>query len=493
MTERELPWQRLEPRMLVISTTWLVPPLVSTLLTLLLTGGELDLAAGLTLASIGVTFLIIAAAFAVRLRTTRYRVTGERVELRVGLVFRRYRAVPRDRIRSVDLTATPVHRILGLRQVRVSAGAQSDGDSRQLVLDGISLRRAEELRQLAQAGTADERTIAALRWSWFGYAPLSVWGVAGVGVAVGGFFRLLDSLKINPAEVGLLRSAWFALAALPLWAAILLPVAIVLLLGAITSMTTFVETWWGYRLERAEGGALRLHRGLFNTRQLWIERRRLRGVQVAEPQPLRWAGGARLNAIAVGLGNSDDRPSSLKSAMLPPAPAATTRRVAEEVLGEPAGFLDGIALRPAPRVALRRRLSWAAYLIVVVELPLIVLGVLVTGALLHVAWISALVLVPVAFGAAVDAYRSLGSGLHGDYLVTRYGTWSRRTVLLDRAGILGWSINQTPAQRRAGIATFVALIAAGRGGFKVRDIALADGLALAREATGGILDEFVGA
>ncbi|GAA2672529.1 PH domain-containing protein [Actinoplanes palleronii] len=485
-------WQRLHPRMVAISLTWLIPPLGSILLTLLLTGGTLDLAAVITLGSILLSFLVIAAAFAVRLATTRYRITADRVEMRSGAFLRRFRTIPRDRIRTVDVTATPLHRLLGLRAVRFSTGEHVAGDGRHLTLDGVTVARADELRRLAQDATGGDAALAVLTWRWLRYAPLTLWGVAGVGVVVGGFARLLDSLKINPAEVGVLRDLWFTLADLPLALAIVLPILVVLLLGALTSVATFVETWWDYRLQHAGAGTFRLHRGLFSTRSVWLDRDRLRGVQLTEPLPLRWAHGARLNAVATGLGSADDRPTSMKSALLPPASRAEAERVATAVLGERPDLLAGLTLTGAPRAALRRRITWALAAVAVLEAPLVILGLLLTDVLLHLAWISALVLLPVALAAAVDAYRNLGSGLLGRYLVTRCGTYARRTVLLDRSGILGWGINRSSAQRRAGLATLVALVPAGRGGYKIRDVALADGLALIRAATPGMLEPFLG-
>ena len=484
-------WHRLDPRMVGISLTWLIPPLGSILLTLLLTGGDLDLAAVITLGSICLSFVIVAAAFAVRLRTTRYRVTADRVEVRSGAFLRRVRVMPRDRIRSVDVTATPFHRLLGLRAVRISTGEHVAGDGRHLTLDGVTAARADELRRLAQDATGGDGALAALTWRWLRYAPLTLWGVAGVGFVVGGFARLLDSLKINPAEVEFLRDLWFTLAGLPPVVAVALPILVVLLLGALTSVATFVENWWGYRLDEAGEGAFRLHRGLFSTRSVWLERNRLRGVQITEPLPLRWARGARLNAVATGLGSADDRPTSMKSALLPPASRAEAEHVATAVLGEPADLLDGLELAGAPRAALRRRLTWALAAVAAVEAPLVLLGVLLTDVLLHIAGISALILLPVALAAAVDAYRNLGSGLLGRYLVTRCGTYARRTVLLDRSGILGWGVHRSAAQRRAGLATLVAFVPAGRGGYKIRDVALADGLALIRAATPGMLEPFL--
>ena len=56
-------------------------------------------------------------------QTTRYRITPERVELHSGWLNRQRRSVPRDRIRTVDLTARLLHRVFGLSVVQVSAGA----------------------------------------------------------------------------------------------------------------------------------------------------------------------------------------------------------------------------------------------------------------------------------------------------------------------------------------------------------------------------------
>ncbi|HBF80010.1 MAG TPA: hypothetical protein DD420_08800, partial [Streptomyces sp.] len=61
----------------------------------------------------------------VRWRRTRYRVGGERVELHTGLVLVKRRSLARERIRSVDLTAHPLLRILGLVTVRIGTGDQT--------------------------------------------------------------------------------------------------------------------------------------------------------------------------------------------------------------------------------------------------------------------------------------------------------------------------------------------------------------------------------
>ncbi|MDO3705739.1 PH domain-containing protein [Micromonospora sp. C28SCA-DRY-2] len=78
---------------------------------------------------------------------TRYRVTGERVELRTGLLVRSHRSVRRDRIRSVTATATLRHRLAGLRVVTVGAGLPGAEGEAALRLDAVNVRTAERLRR----------------------------------------------------------------------------------------------------------------------------------------------------------------------------------------------------------------------------------------------------------------------------------------------------------------------------------------------------------
>ena len=63
-----------------------------------------------------------------RYLTTRFRVRAGRIELRRGLLSRHVLSTPLDRVRTVDLTASPVHRVLGLTTVGVGTGTASTRD-----------------------------------------------------------------------------------------------------------------------------------------------------------------------------------------------------------------------------------------------------------------------------------------------------------------------------------------------------------------------------
>ncbi|MEZ5098062.1 MAG: PH domain-containing protein [Nocardioides sp.] len=72
----------------------------------------------------------------------------------------------------------------------------------------------------------------------------------------------------------------------------------------------------------------------------------------------------------------------------------------------------------------------------------------------------------------------------------RLGALSRERTALERDGIIGWVIQQTYFQRRRGLATLVATTAAGGEKVEVTDVRLPVAVALADEATPGLLTPF---
>ncbi|GGS36604.1 PH domain-containing protein [Streptomyces nojiriensis] len=492
-------WGRLNPRLFLVNLSVVATPLATFGATTVITGGEINLQVLITFASFLITCLVISGISTMRLLTTRYRVTDDRVELHKGWFFRSERSIPVDRIRSVDLTANPIHRIFGLTSLKVATGDQASSGGG-LSLDGLSARDAEALRRqlselrharqgLATADPDTDATLAELDWAWLRYAPLTLWGVGGVFIAVGSVYRTLHEMKIDPLELGIVKDIEDRFGSVPLWYGILVTLLVIVVIGVAGSTATFIEGWGGYRLDRPETGLLRVRRGLLVTRSVSIEEQRLRGAEVAEPLLLRWAGGARLKAVASGLGDEDE--NSSRSRLTPPVPLALARRIAADVLGETVSPTTAAELAPHPRAALRRRINRALIWSVLLAAPFVGLGLWLTPVLVHTGWITAVVLFAVGVAFAFDAYRNLGHAVHGPYLVTRAGTFTRRTVAVQRDGIIGWSITRSAFQRRAGLLTLGAATAVGNGVYKVRDVRVGDGLAFAEETVPGLLAPFI--
>jgi putative membrane protein len=436
--------------------------------------------------------LIVLLAGTLRWFTTRFRITGERVELRSGLLFRNARSVPRDRIRSVDVTAGLAHRLFRLSVVKIGTGERTDGgESRELTLDAISSVEADRVRHrlLAPTDAAQVESsgvtvapaaneLAALKWSWLRFAPLTTSSLVALGAVAGTFGQLIGDVGADAVDVGGVRER---LTTAPLWLGLSVLAVLVLVVALVGSVLIFVESWWGFRLVREPGGTLRIRRGLLTTRSVSLEERRLRGIAVIEPPLLRVGRGARTVAVATGLGG---RRGHGRGILLPPAPRSEAHRVSGTVLSEYPSPTTATLLRHPP-VALRRRLVRATMPVLVGSVALWVAPVPTwTG------W-ATLGLLPVTVLLAVDAYRNLGHALTSRYLVTRYGAGARSTVALQRSGVIGWTVSQSLFQRWAGLVTVTATTAAGHGGYPVIDVPTADGLAIAERAVPGLLVPFL--
>src|SRR5690606_36975369 len=137
-------WNRLSPKSIVALTRPALAPYPVTILVMALAGARPAVLALTTLLWV-LGALLLAAAVAVGWYFTKYRVTEERFELRQGILLRSHRSIPRDRIRSVDLTAAVHFRLFGLTVLRIGTGEQGSGAT-ELRLTAVDRQHAEEMR-----------------------------------------------------------------------------------------------------------------------------------------------------------------------------------------------------------------------------------------------------------------------------------------------------------------------------------------------------------
>jgi putative membrane protein len=460
----------------------------------------------------GFSFAIVAIVTSmVRYCTTRYRITDERIYLRRGLLNQKVLSVPRDRIRSVDLSAHVIYRILGLRKVMVGTGRNDRREGESLHLDALLLPDAEALRATLLAGAAvatvpaapgvpgaagaspavgsgpADRELARLSPSWVRFAPLTLTGLVIVGVVIGSGSQVIDATHIDVTAIGPVHRLAIRFGGLAPMQQVLDGALIVLALLVLLSVAGYIALFWNFRIVSQGSGALRVSRGLLSTRTTTIDTRRLRGAELSEPLLLRAAGGARCLAITTGLrvGRGAERGGSL---LLPPAPRRVATEVAAAVLGVPAELLTGALVAHGP-AARRRR-----YLRAVSVAAVVIAGLLTLWLTGHApAWTGwgSLVLLPLAAALAADRYRSLGHRLAGDWLITRTGSLVRRRSVLSTDGIIGWQIHQSWFQRRQGLVSLTATTAAGRQHYVAHDIPAGTALALTAAATTDLMTPFL--
>jgi len=509
-------WRRLSPRMLLIHPVREVGRAVPALAGVLLAGRN----SGHEWWSLAALVLVVGLSM-LRWLTTGYLITEHQVQLRTGLFRRRTVTTPLDRVRTVDVTAHALHRVLGLARVAIGTGT-SDRKREPLVLDGLPAPAAGALRaellhraaavapgvtaagggpdrsQQVAAGAAwsqpaaegpewsqpaappEEEVIARLDPRWIWYAPFTLSG-AVTGLAVLGLlWRVLSQAEVPAGRIPVLRWGGRHLARTAVWADVLQVAVAVLVLVGLLSVIGYLLAFWNFRLTRHPGGSLQVQRGLVTSRATSISERRLRGVELSQLLPLRLVGGARLLAVATGLRmrRGAERGGTL---LLPASPVTETRRVAAAVLaGAPPAGAGGTPLaeplRPHGPAARRRRYQRA-----VLPAGTVLLGLLVLWlAGVVPAWLPVVgLLLPVlAVPLARDRYAALGHELAGRFLVIRSGSLDRRQVVLATDGIIGWRLQQSPFQRRAGLVTATATTAAGRQGYRIQDVRYGEAMRL---------------
>ncbi|MFB7374681.1 PH domain-containing protein [Streptomyces sp. NPDC056222] len=417
-----------------------------------------------------------------------------RVELHTGLLLVKRRSLSRERIRTVDLTANPLLRVLGLVKVRIGTGESAGGGESTLELDPVARAEGERLRRelLARTVSAAEDTthdgaLAELDRRWIRYAPVSFVAPLLGGAAAGAVMQVSEWFGAQAKVINWIGDRFEDTSVLSM---IIVLVLLATLAGTVGALGLWVEMWWNYRLEREPGGTLRVRRGLFTARSISVEERRLRGVELVEPLGVRMCRAARVDAVATGLVENEEDEHADHKTLLPPAPRAVADRVAAQVLREPEPPTSA-PLTVHPRAARTRRLRWALAGALVPAAVLAVLGAVLTPVLLYIAAACALVSTPLAVLLALDAYRNLGHGITGGYLVARSGTIRRTTVALQRGGVIGWTVKQSYFQRRAGVLTLTATTAAGAGAYDVHDAGESEGLAFAAEAVPELLAPFL--
>ncbi|MET0966004.1 MAG: PH domain-containing protein [Nakamurella sp.] len=505
----EQPWRRLATGMLLVEPVRELIKFIPMLVVLIFAGRAGD--SGPPWGLIG-TAAVIALGIS-RWLTTRYRITPTVVEVRRGLLQRKHLTVPRDRIRTVDVSAHPLQRVLHLVKVEIGTGS-SHQRAEALKLDGLPAATAGPLRAellhrvqaaagpgdagpgidgpamvrvpapgglpasgggaLPATDSASETELLRLNPRWIWYAPATLSGVLTGAVLIGFGWRLINEASIDPRQFSAVHQLLGYLQGTPLWLDAVQGAVAILIAISLLSLAGYVLSYWGYRLTRHSGGTLQVSRGLLTTRATSIEERRLRGVHRVEPLLLRLVGGARLQAIATGLRQrGSDRGSAL---LVPPAPLAAVTDIESVVLGS-ADFGEAALIQHGP-AARRRRYSRA-----------LAVTALLVAVLWAIAWlanwpvwltgVAAAAGLPVAALLAHDRYRNLGHAIVNGVLITRMGSLVRRRSTLAVPGVIGVTLRQSFFQRRSGLLTVIATTAAGAQQYEVPDVPQAMALAVA--------------
>ncbi len=429
-------WRRLHPAAIAVWISGIVGSFAIPLLVLLVLGGERGpLFFSSAIGAIAVVGSVI--------RWTRYwyRLDGQTLVIRGGLLQRWERTLQPARIQSVDVVQKLTHRLFGVVELRIEVvgGTGTEGS-----LVALTPEEANSLRALLLADhVADDPTEPAL--VRMRPADLLLAGATGGRVAVvaamaGWAFQILPEGTFVETLDRLAGAERSDLETVLVIGAVLLTASIVI------SLVSTVLVYWDFTAVRRDDRLI-ITRGLLQTRRSVVPIARIQAIRLEENLIRRAFGLASLRVLTAGYGrgSGDEQQSSM---LVPVADRRRCLELAEAVLGS-AGLRSAEILL-APRRALVRRLCFAAIL----GTAALALGL----AFRNGALAAALPVLPLALGFQFLAWRALGHAIVGPHVLARSGALVRRTTVADQANIQHLVLSRSPTQRPFGIASLTLAI-----------------------------------
>lgn len=393
-----------------------------------------------------------------RWRSFTYTLTDGVLVIADGIVHRKRRSIPFERIQDVSIDQKLLARPFGLARVRIETGG---GEADEATLDSVTLAEAARLRAALRAAGSGPASAAGVtspaapaRDIVFAMSPRRVltMGVFGfslvwVGLLFAGLNQVGDLIGFDWIDVrdwaGVARREAIALAT-PLFAALALIAA--LAIGVVSGIVRTLLVEHGFRLER-EGDRLRRVRGLATRTEIVLGLRRIQLALIERGMVSGRLGWSSLRFQT--LGGSDD--AGGRQSVAPFAREAEVDRVLAAAGYAP---FDPLPLRP---VAFGHVVRGA---VLRGGVPLI--GVLVATFFAPLAAL-ALIVVPVPVIVALLARRRHRYAIVGDTLQVMRGVLAKQVWIVPLARIQAVSIRRSPLQRVLGIATVQVDTAGAKG------------------------------
>jgi putative membrane protein len=393
-----------------------------------------------------------------------YRVGDDEIRIDSGILSRRHRSIPFDRIQDVDIVQGPLARLLGLAEVKFDTGAGGSGrHPEEGALQAIALARAEEIRTLIRgsrsrsalqpAATAQERPPLyqmsldrVLLAGTFNFSLAVFAGLLGLTQTIG------QPLGIDPFRESFWRSLFAASAPLEQFVlghrifALGAGVVLLLLIGLATGVIRSLLRDYGFRLD-STGTGLRRRRGLLTKTDVTLPVKRAQAAIIASGPVRAHFGWSELllQSLAQEEGSRGDHEL---------APLAHP--------GEVDSILEEIGWRPVPGAPAWTAVSPAyvwSFALALSPFLVLVAAQAVTAWPVALAFAAALLLL---IAVRALAWRRIAYALDGDRLLMRSGWWRRRLVVLPRSRIQSIDYTQNFVTRRFGTSTLQFGVAGGR-------------------------------
>lgn len=276
------PWRRLHPLSPIFQVGKMLRAAVVPVVFVVFAAGSVS---GFTAWALGAVVVTIIG-YAIRNLLMRYRVTDDDLVIRDGLLFRKERHVPIERINNVDLVQSPLMRVLKVAEARFQTAGGGEAEAVLKVLAVADVERIQQrLAQTQGVGTTDasereERGRVLLRLPPGELIRLGLISNRGVVILAAAFGLLWETNLIsfdNLEERFDSLSGQLEISPGP-WGTVLAVGVFLLLLMIFSVVWTFLR-FGEYELRR-DGNDFRLSCGLLKKHSATIPRDRIRFVAV---------------------------------------------------------------------------------------------------------------------------------------------------------------------------------------------------------------------
>lgn len=395
-----------------------------------------------------------------------YRIEGAELITQQGILERKQRSIPLERIQEIRVEQGVLHRVFDVVDAKIETGGGEGAEASLSVLSRSEVERlrqavferADKIRAEAGRGTVEGRVAVAPERAVIkrlGLKDLVLIGLTTnylisalmLAGALWNFAEnfIQDSFYKRAGKILYRESSRFFMRDAALAVALAAALAVILI-GLIVSIVAAIIRFYGFTLSLS-GEDLHRRYGLLTQRSSSLPRRRIQVLKIEEKFFRRLFGLATLRADTSGSHRDNEDDNSGRDVLLPIARRGAVDGLLTTFFPDfDAGRTEGAEWRRASRLAIRRGVIKGA---IVCALAAAILFV----ATWRIAALWPLALLPLIYFISVANYRNMGYALSDRYFCARRGWLGRSTHIVPINKIQAVEVSQSPFDRRLGVAT----------------------------------------
>lgn len=389
-----------------------------------------------------------------------FYITSKEIVIKSGVVSRRQRNIPIERIQNIEITQNFLQRILGIAKVLIETAGGSETEG---MLEYVSKKDAEDIRYviksyqnkiksekdsdipsfqnleyLRKETEISEKELFSLNFKdtvingMLRFRPVII-------VFIFWLYSFLQQFLIFPAPEKFDFGQYFDflknLDLITLFLYIIIGIIIILISSWLADIILSINTFYNFKLT-TEGNKLHTQQGLLNKRKTTIPLKKLQ-MLVINTNPIRKKFGYfGLTLETAGFGGKGNKPEVA-------VPLANEKRIIE-LSRNIRKFIFPEQFIPISVKTIRRAL--VRYLVVL--FPIVLIGIFI---LPNILWV--FILTPLLYFAAILRYQYRGYAISGDTVIIKQGFWHQKRTVIPIEKIQTLNIKETFFQRRLGLAT----------------------------------------